>query len=84
MRGRGIRKLPRGARHSTRGNPHGLTTRQMEILKLLSEGLRNAAIAKRLFLTTRTVDHHVSTILSKLGVTSRAEAAIAARQLFRE
>ncbi len=84
MRGRGIRKVPRGARYSTRGNPHGLTTRQMEILKLLGEGLRNAAIAKRLFLTTRTVDHHVSAILSKLGVASRAEAAIAARQLFRK
>jgi DNA-binding CsgD family transcriptional regulator len=84
MRGRGIRKVPRGARHSTRGNPHGLTTRQMEILKLLGEGLRNAAIAKRLFLTTRTVDHHVSAILSKLGVASRAEAAIAARDLLRK
>jgi DNA-binding CsgD family transcriptional regulator len=82
MRERGIRKLPRGARYSTRGNPHGLTTRQMEILKLLAQGLRNAAIAKRLFLTTRTVDHHVSAILSKLGVASRAEAALAARRLF--
>jgi DNA-binding CsgD family transcriptional regulator len=82
MRGRGIRKVPRGARHSTRGNPHGLTTRQMEILELLAQGLRNAAIAKRLHLTTRTVDHHVSAVLSKLGVTSRAEAALAARKLF--
>jgi DNA-binding CsgD family transcriptional regulator len=82
MRERGIRKVPRGARYSTRGNPYGLTTRQMEILKLLAQGLRNAAIAQRLFLTTRTVDHHVSAILSKLGVASRAEAALAARRLF--
>jgi DNA-binding CsgD family transcriptional regulator len=84
MRGRGIRKVPRGQRHSTRRNPHGLTTRQMQILKLLGGGLRNAAIAKRLFLTTRTVDHHVSAILSKLGVSSRGEAAIVARKLFEE
>jgi DNA-binding CsgD family transcriptional regulator len=84
MRGRGIRKVPRGLRHSTRTNPHGLTTRQMQILKLLGAGLRNAAIAQRLFLTTRTVDHHVSAILSKLGVSSRGEAAIVARGLFEE
>jgi DNA-binding NarL/FixJ family response regulator len=59
---------------STRSNPHGLTGRETEILALLSEGLRNAVIAKRLFLSTKTVDHHVSAILAKLGVPSRAEA----------
>jgi DNA-binding CsgD family transcriptional regulator/tetratricopeptide (TPR) repeat protein len=84
MRRRGIRRVPRGQRHSTRRNPHNLTTRQMQILKLLGGGLRNAAIAKRLFLTTRTVDHHVSAILSKLNVSSRGEAAIVARRLFEE
>jgi DNA-binding CsgD family transcriptional regulator len=74
MRARGARSVPRGSRISTRTNPHGLTKREAEILALLSEGLRNSAIAKRLFVSTKTVDHHVSAILTKLGVPSRAEA----------
>jgi DNA-binding CsgD family transcriptional regulator len=79
MRLRGIRRIPRGSRTSTRGHPHGLTRREAEILALLSEGLRNSAIARRLFLSTKTVDHHVSAILAKLGVPSRAEAIVLAR-----
>jgi DNA-binding CsgD family transcriptional regulator/tetratricopeptide (TPR) repeat protein len=81
MRARGIRSVPRGARTSTRDDPHGLTRREAEILKLLSDGLRNSAIARRLFVSTKTIDHHVSAILTKLGVQSRAEAiAMAHRQ----
>jgi DNA-binding CsgD family transcriptional regulator len=81
MRARGVRSVPRGARTSTRRHPHGLTRRETEILALLSGGLRNAAIARRLFISTKTVDHHVSAILTKLGVPSRAEAiAMAHRQ----
>jgi DNA-binding CsgD family transcriptional regulator len=79
MRSRGIRRIPRGSRTSTRCNPHGLTRREAEILTLLSKGLRNAAIARRLFVSTKTVDHHVSAILAKLGVPSRAEAIAMAR-----
>jgi DNA-binding CsgD family transcriptional regulator len=79
MRSRGIRGVPRGSRTSTRCNPHGLTRREAQILALLSEGLRNAAIARRLFVSTKTVDHHVSAILAKLGVPSRAEAVAMAR-----
>ena len=45
----------------------------------MSEGLRNAAVARRLFVSTKTVDHHVSAILAKLGVPSRAEAVAMAR-----
>jgi DNA-binding CsgD family transcriptional regulator/tetratricopeptide (TPR) repeat protein len=80
MREQGVRRVPRGSRVSTRGNPHGLTRREAEILALLSEGLRNSAIAKRLFVSTKTVDHHVSAILMKLGVPSRAEAVAMARK----
>jgi DNA-binding CsgD family transcriptional regulator/tetratricopeptide (TPR) repeat protein len=79
MRERGVRAVPRGSRTSTRLNPLGLTRREAEILALLSEGLRNAAIARRLFVSTKTVDHHVSAILAKLGVQSRAEAVAMAR-----
>ncbi|MGH7685517.1 MAG: response regulator transcription factor, partial [Candidatus Dormibacteria bacterium] len=68
-------------RPRTRQNPAGLTAREMDILGLLSEGLRNPDIARRLFLSPKTVDHHVSAILGKLGVTSRSEAAARARDL---
>ncbi len=74
MRAGGLRGVPRGARTSTTSNPHGLTQREAQVLVLMSDGLRNAAIAKRLYVSTRTVDHHVSAILSKLGAQSRAEA----------
>jgi DNA-binding CsgD family transcriptional regulator len=81
MRAQGVQGIPRGSRSSTRQDPLGLTRREAQILGLLSEGLRNAAIAKRLFLSTKTVDHHVSSILTKLGVPSRAEAVAMARKL---
>jgi DNA-binding CsgD family transcriptional regulator/tetratricopeptide (TPR) repeat protein len=80
MRMQGVRGVPRGSRMSTRSNPHGLTERETEILGLLSEGLRNSVIAKRLFVSTKTVDHHVSAILAKLGVPSRAVAIAMTRR----
>jgi DNA-binding CsgD family transcriptional regulator/tetratricopeptide (TPR) repeat protein len=80
MRAQGVRGIPRGSRESTRSNSFGLTRRETQILALLSEGLRNSAIAKRLFVSTKTVDHHVSRILAKLGVPSRAEAVVMARK----
>jgi DNA-binding CsgD family transcriptional regulator len=80
MRAQGIRRVPRGARASTQRHSHGLTAREAEILALMSKGLRNAAIAKRLFVSIRTVDHHVSAILTKLGVQSRAKAVAIAHQ----
>lgn len=76
----GMRGVPRGARPSTQEHPFGLTRREAQILGLMQDGLRNAAIAKRLYLSTRTVDHHVSMILAKLGAKSRTEAIDIARR----
>jgi DNA-binding CsgD family transcriptional regulator len=75
LRDLGAPAVPRGRRASTRAHPAGLTVREAEILGLLAEGLRNADIGRRLFISAKTVDHHVSAILAKLGVRSRAEAA---------
>jgi len=80
LRARGARGIPRGPRAHTRDNAAHLTAREVDVVRLLAEGLRNAAIAERLFVSPRTVDHHVSSVLRKLGVTSRGEAvAVAAR-----
>jgi DNA-binding CsgD family transcriptional regulator/tetratricopeptide (TPR) repeat protein len=75
LRERGVQGVPRGPRPATRANVAGVTVREAEVLELLSEGLSNGEIAKRLHLSRRTVDHHVSAILSKLGVRTRGEAS---------
>jgi ATP/maltotriose-dependent transcriptional regulator MalT len=80
MRAKGVLKIPRGSRATTRSHPQGLTKREAQVLELLAQNMRNAAIAKRLFLSTKTVDHHVSAILTKLGVPSREEAIAFARK----
>jgi DNA-binding CsgD family transcriptional regulator/tetratricopeptide (TPR) repeat protein len=64
---------PRGRRADTRAHPDGLTRREAEVLELLREGLPDAAIAERLVLSRRTVEHHVASILGKLGVSSRRD-----------
>jgi DNA-binding CsgD family transcriptional regulator/tetratricopeptide (TPR) repeat protein len=81
MKDLGHRVVPTGARPSTRDHPCGLTRREDEVLGLLCEGLTNDEIATRLVLSIRTVDHHVSAVLGKLGVTSRGAAAAQARRL---
>ena len=81
LRERGVRGVARGPRPSTRGNPAGLTAREVEVLGLVAEGLRNGEIAERLFLSGRTIDHHVSAILRKLSVRTRAEASLEAVRL---
>jgi DNA-binding NarL/FixJ family response regulator len=74
-------RVPRGKRSSTRENPAELTTREIEVLRLVSDGLRNGAIARRLFVSVKTIDHHVSSALSKLGASNRVEAVRRAADL---
>jgi DNA-binding CsgD family transcriptional regulator len=81
LRASGVRGIARGPQARTRLNPQGLTNRELKVLALLTEGCRNADIARRLFVSEKTVDHHVSAILSKLAVRSRGEAAAMANRL---
>ncbi len=74
LRAGGVRHIPRGPRPGTRHNPFGLTGREAEIAGLLARALTNARIGARLHISPKTVDHHVSAILGKLGVSSREEA----------
>ena len=80
MRSKGVRGIPRGPRPTTRENTFGLTAREMEVLASLVDGLSNNAIANKLSLSTRTVEHHIASILQKMQVQSRSEAvALAAK-----
>lgn len=81
LRARGARGVSRGVRPSTRNNSAQLTARELEVLELLSDGLRNATIAERLFVSPRTVEHHVSNVLRKLNARSRGEAVAEAARL---
>ena len=75
LRALGVDSVPRGRRPSTRAHPAGLTRRQAEVLDLIGAGLTNAAIADRLVLSPKTVEHHVGAVLAKLGVATRQQAA---------
>ncbi|MGB8880093.1 MAG: AAA family ATPase [Solirubrobacteraceae bacterium] len=81
LRELGERAVPRGPRPQTRANPCGLTARELDVLPLLAQGLRNAEIAKCLVVSDKTVDHHVSAILRKLNARTRGEASAAALRL---
>ncbi|HTI75507.1 MAG TPA: AAA family ATPase [Mycobacterium sp.] len=81
LRSQGISVVPARRRAATLANPAGLTTRQTEVLRLLDDGLTNAELAERLYLSVKTVDHHVSAILTKLDVTKRRDAVRRAREL---
>jgi DNA-binding CsgD family transcriptional regulator/tetratricopeptide (TPR) repeat protein len=79
LRAGGIRHIPRGPRATTRSNPFGLTVRELEILRCLATGLTNGGIGAKLHVSPKTVDHHVSSVLAKMGAASRGEAARIAR-----
>jgi DNA-binding CsgD family transcriptional regulator len=81
LRSRGVSVVPARRRAATLANPAGLTARQTEVLHLLDDGLTNAELAERLYLSVKTVDHHVSAILTKLDVTKRRDAVRRAREL---
>jgi DNA-binding CsgD family transcriptional regulator/tetratricopeptide (TPR) repeat protein len=75
MRDLGLKSIPAGARATTRENSAGLTRREREVLALICDGHTNDEISGRLFISAKTVDHHVSAVLGKLGVGSRKVAA---------
>ena len=81
LRRRGVRDLRRGPHAATKDNPSGLTARELDVLKLVAAGMRNAQIAEQLVVSPKTVGHHVSAILAKLSVSSRTEAAAEAARL---
>ncbi len=74
MRASGIKSIPRGIRKTTQSNPALLTEREMDVLLLLKEGMQNKEIAARLFISVKTVDHHISAIMFKLDSNSRMKA----------
>jgi HD-GYP domain-containing protein (c-di-GMP phosphodiesterase class II) len=63
-----------------RENPAGLTDRQVEVLRLVASGLSNAQIAERLVISRRTAEHHVQDMYGRIGISSRAAAALFAME----
>ncbi|MFV0259576.1 MAG: ATP-binding protein [Acidimicrobiales bacterium] len=78
LRKQGLQGVPRGPRRSSEGTASVLTGRQVEVLRLIALGRTNAQIAGELYVARRTVDNHVSAILSRLGVADRTEAVAVA------
>jgi DNA-binding CsgD family transcriptional regulator len=78
LRRLGVRHVPRRP-SSGHGRKDGLSAREREVLALVADGLRNAEIAQALFLSIRTVEHHVAAVLRKLNLPDRMAAARYAR-----
>lgn len=77
----GVRAVPRGPQRGTRSHVAGLTRREAQVADLVAKGHTNAEIAEELFLSVRTVDHHVSAVLAKLGVDNRRAAGRSLQRL---
>jgi DNA-binding CsgD family transcriptional regulator len=60
--------------------PNDLTTREVEVLRLVAQGLTDAEVGEKLFISTRTVNAHLRSIYSKLGVTTRVDASLFAKE----
>jgi len=78
LRESGAERVPRGPRPSTQANPFLLTRREMEVLALLAQGSSTSEISEELYLSPRTVGHHISSILEKTGGQTRSDAINAA------
>jgi DNA-binding CsgD family transcriptional regulator len=81
LRAIGVRGIPRGPRPTTRANVVGLTRREVDVVALLARNYTTQEIADRLFIAPRTVESHIAAILSKFGVSTRADAAARAEHL---
>jgi DNA-binding CsgD family transcriptional regulator len=81
LRADGVRRIPRGPRPASKAGPAGLTPRETEVLDLIVRGATNVEIAQALVIAPKTVDHHVSAVLGKLGVSSRRDAGAALEKL---
>jgi DNA-binding CsgD family transcriptional regulator len=81
LRADGVRRIPRGPRPASKAGPAGLTPRETEVLDLIVRGATNVEIAQALVIAPKTVDHHVSAVLGKLGVSSRRDAGAALERL---
>ncbi|WP_304488712.1 AAA family ATPase [Dyadobacter sp. CY261] len=81
MQAEGIQQIPRGMQQATRRNPAQLTNRELDILQMLARNLQYKEIADSLFISVKTVGHHISSIFLKLGVNSRGKAISEAHRL---
>jgi DNA-binding CsgD family transcriptional regulator len=81
LRRDGLASVPSRPVGSTRSNPGGLTNRQLEVARLVARGLTNSEIASHAFISPKTAEHHVSAILTKLGLASRRELVVRAAEL---
>jgi DNA-binding CsgD family transcriptional regulator len=81
LRRAGVSSVPPRPRTSTRANPAGLTNRQLEVAKFVARGFTNAEISSRLYISAKTTDHHVSAVLTKLGLPNRRAVMVQAEEL---
>lgn len=81
LRTLGVNGVERGPRPATARASAGLTGREVEVVDLLAAGLRNAEVADRLHISQRTAEHHVASVMRKLGARTRGEAVARAAEL---